>query len=251
MTAAEQTSGITLLVNWANSRDHWVRLLVAAVLDARRGLSEDVIRKFYEHLLREKELAAAGGEPVSVPAIQHDGKSGDPEKALRLTKLSGVANVNALAAANAGCHRQRPQQVADQNRSDQTQERLRYLYHRYISASQFLNFISGNIIHTSSRIWHILNHENVSQFHIRTPPVNGPRRLPPNRGWNSTIAKREMSGRRHAGIIRGLLEVLDSGLGNDSADVLTRVGRVKLSGEGHEGGQFAGNRRPWMASHYC
>ena len=98
MTAAEQTSGITLLVNWANSRDHWVRLLIAVVLAARRGLSEDVIRKFYEHLLREKELAAAGGEPVSVPAIQHDGKSGDPEKALRLTKLSGVANVNALAA---------------------------------------------------------------------------------------------------------------------------------------------------------
>ncbi len=35
MTDAEQTSGITLLVNWANSRDHWVRPLVAAVLDAR------------------------------------------------------------------------------------------------------------------------------------------------------------------------------------------------------------------------
>ena len=98
MTDDEQTSGITLLVDWANSRDHWVRSLVAAVLDARRGLSEDVIRAFYELLLREKELVDTEGEPVSVPAIQHDGNSGDPEKALRLTALSDVANVNALAA---------------------------------------------------------------------------------------------------------------------------------------------------------
>ena len=98
MTDDEQTSGITLLVDWANSRDHWVRSLVAAVLDARRGLSEDVIRAFYELLLREKELVDTEGEPVSVPAIQHDGNAGDPEKALRLTALSDVANVNALAA---------------------------------------------------------------------------------------------------------------------------------------------------------
>ena len=97
MVDVERTSGITLLVNWANTQDHWVRALVGAVLETRRGLSDDVVTEFYELLLREKELSEVKGEPVSVPPIEHDGEPGDQEKALRLTKLSAVANVNALA----------------------------------------------------------------------------------------------------------------------------------------------------------
>ena len=94
----ERTSGITLLVNWANTQDHWARVLVGAVLDTRRALSEAVVSELYELLLQEKQLLEVEGDPISVPPIEHDGDAGDQEKTLRLTKLSGVANVNALAA---------------------------------------------------------------------------------------------------------------------------------------------------------
>ena len=76
MVDVERTSGITLLVNWANTQDHWVRALVGAVLETRRGLSDDVVTEFYELLLREKELSEVKGEPVSVPPIEHDGEPG-------------------------------------------------------------------------------------------------------------------------------------------------------------------------------
>ncbi|MGE4056955.1 MAG: AAA family ATPase, partial [Vicinamibacterales bacterium] len=99
MVPKEQTSGIALLVRWANEQDHWVRALVGAVLDTRRALGDEVIQELYELLLQEKGLRGADdGQPVSVPQIEQADENGEQEKTLRLSKLSGVTNVNALAA---------------------------------------------------------------------------------------------------------------------------------------------------------
>ena len=98
MVGDERTSGIAHLVSWANGQDHWARALVGAVLETRRSLSDEVAREFYELLLKEKGLVELEGDPVSVPPIEIGDDAGDQEKALRLTKLSDVANVNALAA---------------------------------------------------------------------------------------------------------------------------------------------------------
>jgi hypothetical protein len=96
---AERTSGIALLVDWANTQDHWVRALVGAVLESRRALSDEVLKELYELLLQEKGLQETEeGHPISVPPIDHGHEAADQEKPFRLTKLSAVTNVNALAA---------------------------------------------------------------------------------------------------------------------------------------------------------
>ena len=97
MPDVERISGITRLVDWANNQDHWVRVLVSAVLDTRRSLSNEVVTELYEILLQEKELSASENGPVSVPPIEHDDRPLDQENALRIRKLSGVVDVNALA----------------------------------------------------------------------------------------------------------------------------------------------------------
>jgi hypothetical protein len=53
----EQISGISLLIDWANAQDHWIRALVNAVLEIRHPLSEVAITKLYELMLpRERAL---------------------------------------------------------------------------------------------------------------------------------------------------------------------------------------------------
>lgn len=84
-----------LLVDWANSQDHWVRGLVGEVLSSRKPLTEEAIEHFYELLLREKELAE--GEPTFFEPLEEAVGGGQTEDALVLTRIVNVENVNALA----------------------------------------------------------------------------------------------------------------------------------------------------------
>ena len=96
MSTQERISGIALLVDWANEQDHWVRALTGAVLESRRALTANVTDELYEVLLNEKNLL--DGQPITVAPLERDLEAGAPEQSLRLTRLSEVANVNALAA---------------------------------------------------------------------------------------------------------------------------------------------------------
>ena len=96
MSTQQRTSGIALLVDWANEQDHWVRALAGAVLESRRALNANVIDELYEVLLNEKNLVE--GLPITVAPLERDLEAGAAEQSLRLTRLSEVANVNALVA---------------------------------------------------------------------------------------------------------------------------------------------------------
>jgi len=61
------TSGLALLLEWANEQDHWIRALVAEIIETRRPLAEARAGHFLDLLLREKELAS--GEPVTVAPL--------------------------------------------------------------------------------------------------------------------------------------------------------------------------------------
>ena len=56
MSRQQRTSGIALLVDWANEQDHWVRALAGAVLESRSALNANVTDELYEVLLNEKNL---------------------------------------------------------------------------------------------------------------------------------------------------------------------------------------------------
>jgi len=92
--AAEPRAG-SLLVDWANAQDHWIREIVAELASARKELSERRVDHFYERLLREKELAP--GEKPQAPPLDAGIESGPREKALTLVALRDVRDVNALA----------------------------------------------------------------------------------------------------------------------------------------------------------
>ena len=73
-----------------------MRALVGVVLESRRALNANVIEELYEVLLNEKNLVE--GRPTAVAPLVRDLEAGAAEQSLRLSRLSEVANVNALAA---------------------------------------------------------------------------------------------------------------------------------------------------------
>ena len=78
-----------------NGQNHWIRKLVANVIDTRNRLSDESIANLYRLFLREKELAEGGPpnvEPLTtsrVPAIA--------PTTMWLASLEHIENVNALA----------------------------------------------------------------------------------------------------------------------------------------------------------
>ena len=92
--ATPQVSGINLLINWANDRDHWIRKLVADVIAARSELSDQRIADLAELFLREKGLAQ--GEQPIVEEIVASEVFAPAAKALQIVSIEHIENVNAL-----------------------------------------------------------------------------------------------------------------------------------------------------------
>lgn len=91
----EPASALTMLVEWANEQDRWIRKLVAEIIESRRRLSDERIGALYELLLIEKQLAE--GEPEVVGPLRASGMVTSARVPMRLLKLKHIANVNALA----------------------------------------------------------------------------------------------------------------------------------------------------------
>jgi hypothetical protein len=86
---------LQILVDWANSQDHWVRAIVSEVLATRGGLSEEALGQAYQMFLIEKELAA--GTAPQVAQLDTGAITGNGAPALLLTRVADVKHVNALA----------------------------------------------------------------------------------------------------------------------------------------------------------
>ncbi|MCL4822627.1 MAG: AAA family ATPase [Anaerolineales bacterium] len=89
-------TGLSLLINWANEQDHWLRGLAAEIVETRRPLSDARVTHFVDLLQREKELVDAGSVAVAQLSAGSTSRSDAPP--LVLTSLAHKENVNALAA---------------------------------------------------------------------------------------------------------------------------------------------------------
>lgn len=95
MDKTPASSGLSLLIDWANQQDNWVRAIVAETIETRKPLTDAQVDHFYQISLREKELAA--GDLVVVPPLATKTDAAADEDALLLETLGDVQNVNALA----------------------------------------------------------------------------------------------------------------------------------------------------------
>ncbi len=87
----------SLLVDWANQQDNWVRALVAEVITTRQELPEGRVQHFYEMLLQEKELSP--GKIAPVPLLSGRANGLTAGEAFSLTALENTENINALTPA--------------------------------------------------------------------------------------------------------------------------------------------------------
>lgn len=93
--AKKITSGRTLLIDWANQQDHWLRAIVAEIIEFQTPLTEDQIEHFYNRLLVEKGLES--GEPAHTTLLEDKDSVADSEQVLTLAQIRDVENVNCLA----------------------------------------------------------------------------------------------------------------------------------------------------------
>ena len=91
----QQGSGLSLLVEWANGQDHWIRKLVQDVIETLQRLSDERINALYQVLLREKDLGE--GELVDIPLLTAAGALASSGQSIRLVAVRHIENVNALA----------------------------------------------------------------------------------------------------------------------------------------------------------
>lgn len=101
MTDGEQgtdVSGIvdprTLLAEWANESDEWVRLIVSEVLVTGRHLDKDTLDRAYALFRQEKALDERQLPPV--PELQIQARRDDAAPMLLIERISEVRGVNAL-----------------------------------------------------------------------------------------------------------------------------------------------------------
>ena len=91
------TSGLVLLIRWANDQDHWIRKIVDNVVQTRSQLSDEHITDVYELFLREKKLAQ--GDTPNVTLLSSSQVSTNTPTTLQLASLKHIENVNALTPA--------------------------------------------------------------------------------------------------------------------------------------------------------
>lgn len=84
-----------LLAEWANTKDEWVRLLVAEVLASGRPVGTSTIEKAYK-LFREEKTLDRRALP-QVPMLDVEARQDESAPPLFISRLSEVRGVNALA----------------------------------------------------------------------------------------------------------------------------------------------------------
>lgn len=85
----------SLLVEWANGQDHWVRALAADIIESCKPLSDARAGSFYDFLLREKQLTDGAAEEVP-PLVASTAADGEQESFF-LVGINDAKNINALA----------------------------------------------------------------------------------------------------------------------------------------------------------
>jgi energy-coupling factor transporter ATP-binding protein EcfA2 len=90
-----QPSGRSLLIDWATTRDDWIRGIAASILETPKELSDGQVEAAYQHLLVEKELAPGTRPPP--PALVDSGTVHTVENALAVLGIDSVQRVNTLA----------------------------------------------------------------------------------------------------------------------------------------------------------
>ncbi len=90
-----QRKGIHILIDWANTQDHWVRAIVAEVIAVRRELPEQSINRAYALLLAEKGLSHE--PPPNIPQLSVGEAPADSADELSLVRVGNLSGVNALA----------------------------------------------------------------------------------------------------------------------------------------------------------
>ena len=84
----------TLLVNWGNTQDAWVRSIVGEALSTRQPLSDSQVDSAYDCMLVEKELNQ--GRLPNIATLEVSGQSGEAVQTLQLIRLGDIDGVNAL-----------------------------------------------------------------------------------------------------------------------------------------------------------
>ncbi|REJ68861.1 MAG: hypothetical protein DWQ31_06635 [Planctomycetota bacterium] len=98
-TDVTTTTAVTpqsLLADWANDQDHWIRALVSEVIANQQQLTEERIQHYYELLLSEKQLSDV--DPTTVPPLQPTATIPETKEHLSLSSLDNIQNVNKLAS---------------------------------------------------------------------------------------------------------------------------------------------------------
>lgn len=94
---SEQSSLVDLrglLAEWANTKDEWVRLLVAEVLASGRSVGTTTIEKAYKLFREEKALDRR--ELPQVPMLDVEGRQDESAPPLFISRVSEVRGINAL-----------------------------------------------------------------------------------------------------------------------------------------------------------
>jgi hypothetical protein len=96
LTPVLPSTTATLLVDWANEQDAWIRTVAKRVLETGIALADDELAALYEQFLIEKQLKA--GTPIAVPPLIVPANEAGIGKPLQIVSLKDIAHVNALAA---------------------------------------------------------------------------------------------------------------------------------------------------------
>jgi hypothetical protein len=84
----------SLLIEWANQQDNWVRALVSEIIETRQELPDARLNHFYTLLLKEKELLPGG--PIVVSPLSGGFSGAAAGETFSLTGLDATQNINAL-----------------------------------------------------------------------------------------------------------------------------------------------------------